>query len=367
MKVWSAIFNLFAVVLMAFLLILFYRTEEVNTQQFEELRLRYAVDYATEAAFSRVVRSGDLGMDYVDIDNVEIGPGLALDAFKSIICLNYDMSMSRENMMHIENFIPTGVLFTRNGYYILELSETDSTPKGVALGGDGVTGGEWSLKWSVKYPYKVDGANIGSSKDEVTNRIYSISLNPVKDEEWTAVEKGTGLISDGKAYNTGTELYQPIGLTAQKAKFEITKLIMDDINYAINNRNYYNTTHKKMGTFYLPVTSEAKASINNVRRPTLIMFMQGVDFAGGNSVDTSSVGGVMAVRKRVVIGFRDTVSNINYYCYEKQLSKLQVEFPGRYKPEEMLDSIEEAAIKNYKPHILALTYELDDKNILDGF
>ncbi len=355
MKVWSAIFNLFAVVLIAFLLILFYRTDAVNTRQFEELRLRYAMDYATEAAFRATIGVDDIGIDYTDIDNVQINPSLALETFKAVISLNYDMSLSEENMMHIENFIPTGVLFTRDGYYILELSETDSTPKSVSLGGDGVTGGEWSLKWSVKYPYKMEKGNY----------LYAVSLNPVQDEEWTRVEKGTGQILDGKAFTD--PIYGYTGLNAKEIKTEISKIVMEDINYAINNRNYYNTTNAKMGTFYLPVASQAKTSINNVRRPTLMMFMQGVDFAGEQPIDGASVGGVMTVRKKVVIGFRDNNTGLEYYCYEKQLSKLQDEYPGKYTPIKFFDTMEEAAREGYEPHVLALSFDLDDKNISDGF
>ena len=49
------------------------------------------------------------------------------------------MSASEENLAHLDNYIPTGVLCGNNGYYILTMSEDDTTPT------DGVKGGEYSL------------------------------------------------------------------------------------------------------------------------------------------------------------------------------------------------------------------------------
>ena len=358
MKVWSAIFNLFAVVLLAFLLILFYRTEEVNTRQFEELRLRYAMDYATEAAFRATIGVDDIAIDYVDMDGVQINPSLALETFKAIICLNYDMSLSEENMRHIENAIPTGVLFTRDGYYVLELSEIDTTPKSVAQGGDGVTGGEYVLKWSIKYPYKVYKERAGKKY------WYATSLNPLVDGRWTRVEVGTGTISDGKTFND--LIYGITGLSAKEVKTEISRLVMNDIAYIIDNRNMQETAIGKMGRFYLPVSSQTETTINNVRRPTLMMFMQGVDFAGNDILDGASVGGAMTVRKRVVVGFRDVGAGIDYYCYERQLTQLEKEFPGKiFNAIKFFDSMEDAAREGFEPHVLALSYDLEDKNVKD--
>lgn len=353
MKVWSAIFNLFAVIMIAFLLILFYRTEDVNSRQFEELRLRYAMDYATEAAFRATIGVDDISIDYTDMDNVQINPSMALETFKAVICLNYDMSLSAENLRHIENSIPTGVLFTRDGYYILDMVEVDTTPKSVAQGGDGVTGGEWALKWSIKYPYKIDKGIYW----------YAASLNPVVDGKWTRVEKDTGLIEDGKEFND--PIFGATGLNAKEIKSEISRLVMVDITYAIDNRNVQNTTNEKMGKFYLPSISNTETTINNVRRPTLMMFMQGVDFAGSTPIDGASVGGVMTARKKIVVGFRDTNTGTDYYCYEKQLSQLTP--ASRYSPVRFFDDMEDAARDGFEPHVLALSFDLDDKNLSDDF
>lgn len=360
MKVWSAIFNMFAVIIIAFLLILFYRTEEVNSRQFEELRLRYAMDYATEAGFRVTIGVDDISMDYVDMDNVQINPSLALETFKAVICLSYDMSISDENMMHIENSIPTGLLFTRDGYYILDLAEIDTTPKSVAQGGDGVHGGEYALKWSVKYPYKIYKESMGKKY------WYATTLNPLADESWTRVEVGTGLIADGKSFN------DPIngitGITAKEVRTNISNLVMSDIEYVIDNRNYQNTINDKMGKFYLPTSSGTKTTINNVRRPTLMMFMQGVDFTGAKRVDASSVGGVMTTRKKLVVAFIDMGTGSKYYCYEKQLTELQKKFPDKtYKAINFFEKMEDAALEGYEPHVLALSYILDAKSIKEDF
>ena len=64
MKVWSAIFNLIAVVIIAIMLLVINNIDEVNHRQFEEIRLSYAIDYAVEAAFRAAVDTDSIGTDY---------------------------------------------------------------------------------------------------------------------------------------------------------------------------------------------------------------------------------------------------------------------------------------------------------------
>lgn len=285
MKVWSAIFNFIAVILIAFMLIIFYRFDVVHTKQFEEQRLRHAMDYATEAAFRQTLGIDDLGMDYTDLENIKINPSLALDTFKNIICLNYDMAPSKENFAHIESFIPTGVLFTNDGYYILEEVEKSEN--------------EYGLHWSMKRPYLLEQVSEG--------KLYLYALN-IYSQAWSRVDFDGG-VEDGLSYEN-------TGLTRSKVELGISDIINQDINYMIYTRNIVDRPGEKMPMFYLP--SNTKSIImNTINKPALLIMMQNVDFACEYLIDAASVGGSSVDRKKVVVGFIE--NGIRYYCYEKQL------------------------------------------------
>ena len=89
MKVWSSIFNLIAVLIIAIMLIVVNKISDTNARQFEEIRLSYAVDYAVEAAFRSAIATDTIGTDYVEggLEEVKLNPTLILDTFDNILCL----------------------------------------------------------------------------------------------------------------------------------------------------------------------------------------------------------------------------------------------------------------------------------------
>ena len=106
MKVWSAIFNLIAVMMLVFMLVMYLNYTKVLKRDFDQARLNQALEYATEGMFQKTIEVEDIDTDYSDMYSVEINPSDSLDIFECIMCFNYNMSPSEENKKHIENFIP---------------------------------------------------------------------------------------------------------------------------------------------------------------------------------------------------------------------------------------------------------------------
>lgn len=336
MRHWSIMYVVVCFYVLAIVMFSAYEMVNQGKQEFEELRLRYAVDYATEGAFRCTLGIDDIGTDYVDMDNVKINPSVSLETFKTILAMSYDMSLSEENMRHIENSIKAGVLFTRDGYYYLDMEEVDNTPT------DAVKGMEYQLRWGVKNPYKIQKGGYW----------YSVNLNPYVDEEWTSVEIGTGKIEEGKQFNDPVR--GVTGLVGKEVQAAISSLVMSDINRVIAKRNAERLDGEGTPSMYVPAGADTK-TINNIKRPTLIMILQGVDFAGQKRLDAVSVGGVRTTRKKLVVGFEER--GIKYYCYEQQLPISELA-SAKY----FFNSMEEAAKEGYEPHFTYLAKIIDNKN-----
>lgn len=332
MRLWGAIINIFGVLALGWVLIVLGQTEILDEKQFEELRLRHAMDYATEAAFRASISVEDIGIDYADISGVIVNPAPVLDVFESVLSISYDMARGAENKGKIQNAIPAGVLFATDGYYILEYVDITETEKG--------------LHWSVKKPYVVEG-KIGSK-----SYIYAVNLY---NEDWVAVTKGAAgnvsrmVIEEGKEYVNAA---RNTGLTRTKVQESIIELIRKDLAYQIYARNVDLNT--EMPAFYLPVGKEMQG-VNNVDRPTLLLFMQGLELGGISSkVAVASVGGVRVQRKMQVVGFEE--NGRHYYCYEKQLPTTELG-----KVSKLFKSIEEAAKEGYTPHYVYMERRVEIK------
>ena len=254
MKVWGSIFNLIAVVIIAIMLIIFNNIEETNSRQFEELRLAQAVDYAVEGAFRSAIATDTIGTDYTNggMEEVQINPTQVMDTFYNIMCISYDMSNSPENKAKIEQSVATAVLCGIDGYYILESVEVDNDPY------DPVVGGEYALSWGIKRPYIVR-SDYG--------RVYAANLVNEKTIEYTKDSKLMYRSSYGEENVDGDGITDLGAGDVGRAKVnqEISKLITEDINYAIHSRNI-NSTEEKMKSFYVPsadtMTSETVSFIN---------------------------------------------------------------------------------------------------------
>ncbi len=330
MKVWAAIFNVFAIMILMMLLVIYRNVTVTHEREFQEVRLAQAVQYSAEAAFLETLQVEDLDIEYSDIGAVVINPGDSLDIFESVMCLNYNMSASEENKAHIEAYVPTAVLSCNDGYYIATLSEIDTTIN------DSVKGKEYRLKWSVKKPYLVQ---IGATS-------YAVTLN---NEDWISARSNAGALD----IRTGTSYGEsggPAGLNKDAVLREVNTRINKDIAFQIDVRNFDKNSWDYK--FYLP-PQQTQTGVNPISRPGLLIFMQGVDFAGTQKIDVVSVAGLKTTRKIVVIGFVDGAGN-RYYCYEGQLPDAMTPFVR-----EFFSNIDEAAKANYKPHYEYLAKRID--------
>ena len=331
MKVWSAIFNMIAIIIIAIMLIVFYKIEDTNARQFEEARLAQAIDYAVEGAFRAAVATDSISTDYTNggLEEVQLNPSQIMDTFYNLVCLNYDMVNSVENKGRIENSVATAVLCCIDGYYILESTEIDSNPMDVIIGG------EYKLKWGYKRPYLVYSQN--------NTRLFTANLVNEKTLEYQVGQ--TYLSRQSFDSSKGEDQGLPhTGLTREIVDNAISKLITEDINYAIHTRNI-NSTNNKMRSFYLP-SGDTMTAINQIKSPSLIIIFQDSSFLNGYDIDISSVGGARVKVKSSVVGFTVSGDSTKYYCYAgQQLEETGVTVVERF------DSLHEAAMAGFHPHI----------------
>ena len=148
-----------------------------------------------------------------------------------------------------------------------------------------------------------------------------------------------------------------VALTREKADQAISKLITEDINYAINARNI-NHTEEVIRSFYMP-SSDSMTAVNQIKSPSLIMIFQDSTFLNGYNLDAVSIGGARVRVKAQVLGFTvaGDPTGQKYYCYAGQ--QMGGTFKsGEPKPEinivERLSSIHQATRKGYLPHLMFL-------------
>lgn len=360
MKVWSAFFNIIAVIIIAIMIMVINKIDATNQRQFEEIRLAYAVDYAVEASFRSSIATDSIGTDYVagGLEEVKLNPTLVLDTFYNVLSLSYDRSMSEDNFQQIKQSVVTGVLCAVDGYYILEEVEVDNNPYDVLIGE------EYELRWGVKRPYlvydetgdRLFAANLVNEKTiEYIPKEKQILVNPTDDLPSSLIYRSTYRSNTGDDVDKG-----PTGLTSEMVKHSISQLITEDINYAIHLRNL-NTTNNKINSFYLP-TSESMTAINELKSPSIILIFQDSSFLNGYKLDVTSVGGTRVKTKSNVIGFKIAGSNELYYCYAGQ----QLGLDRENNPKRSInivarfDTLHDAALAGYKPHFDFLSYSFGD-------
>lgn len=337
MKIWSALFNMIAVILILFLSIAYFNTTRVLERDFDQARLNLAVEFATRAMFEKTLEIEDLGMDYTELGNVQINSSDALDIFTSLMCINYDMSTSEENKRHIENSIASAVLAGSDGFYITQLVKDDTVK------GDGLVGDSKVLRWSPKIPYYV----------HVNNKTYAINF--VEQTYASVNQHKNGASNDSTSIMVPTTPGYPLSITDRVALQSVNNQIVDTIlnEMKVSNDNRKSVDYK----FYLPVETTAKG-VNPIDGPSVLVLMQGVDFASSQRLNSLSVSGYKVVKKIHVVGFLEAATGRRYYCYTTQLpseeSTLDPSNPdGKlYIVEDYFDSMRDAAMDNrhYTPH-----------------
>ena len=335
MKTWSALFNFIAVWIIIIMLTVLYRHVDAIQADYDTAVLRQVIEYAGEAAFnSAVVQSGDIGMDYTKLGKVQLYTSEALRVFEDIVCLSYGMSLSAENRAHIESLIPSAILCTYDGYYITKLAD------------DNVA----ELKWSLKIPYTIEAKRNGKTST-VAIRMDS-EENFVIDNDDT-----TGKVKPYKSYGNGEDGagFQDSELNRDIARARINTIITNALSHNISQisadrggKNY---------RVYLPAETTF-TGINTIDGPSLIILLEGGDFAGKAKVSEAAISGLKVVRKRWVMGFKDAEGNL-WYCYESQLTDEVLSDPNIQVNDRPFSSPLDAALSGYKPHFKLLATDIN--------
>lgn len=292
MKVWSAIFNLFAVVIMMFIAVMQLYTYKTYQRNFEQARLNLTVDYAAEAAFKTTINSNDNGLDYTNMNNIGINPSNCIDIFDRLICYNYNLSVSDENYKAINNSITAMVLSADDGYYIAQ-TVYDTTR--------GSTDGEqYGLHWSTKQPYML----------ERNNKIYLVNIT---NKTFKIVDKSNGWSESTKKLGDSV-----IGdsLSVNEAMQVVNDSITNSIIQEINQKSLSGSAFEYK--FQLPIQT-TKSGVNPIKGPGLIVLMNKATFMTSEDIKAISVSGYQTKEKTYIVAYRE--NGKKYYCYDGQLTK----------------------------------------------
>ncbi|GKX28639.1 hypothetical protein SH1V18_11190 [Vallitalea longa] len=299
------------------LIIFFFRYIERDLQEFEQLRLSYAVDYASDAAIWELLNSRDLSMDYSDFNYLSADPNLALDTFIDVFSANYGMNFDKNNLDHIKmNFIPVFVVAMYDGYYMATLKVVSNN---LNYPENGISNADWDLKFGPKMPY-IYKNNATYALNMSGESALKIEEDEKTKEPWLTKIEGL-----------------PVGIKSKKANLsEINKIISANISYTINQINETNT--KWANTFYIPSSLTTYSGVNPIEGPSVIALVQNVDLATTKPISSFSVAGSKLEKSRMVAGY--TREGIKYYCYVDNL-------PSSIKAENLFPNVKEAAKEGY--------------------
>ena len=293
MKAWSAIFSLIAVWILMIMMAVAYRQLDAIQTDYDTAVLRQVIDYAGKAAFEKAKKSGQLGISYIDIDSVRLDPSEVLKEFENIVCMSYNMSLSDENRVYIESFISAAVLCTYDGYYVAQRVDDTST----------------ILEWSLKIPYTY------TSKDGT--KVVTLNMNV---DKGYVIDKATGDVSEYNAFGAAETGIQATELNRNIANARINSIINNVLSFSVAK------TTADIGGKWYRVYIPAKTTItgiNTINKPSLIILLEGGKFAGKAKIREAAISGLTVVSREWIVGYKDMDGNM-LYCYESQLSDLEI-------------------------------------------
>lgn len=312
MKIWGAIFNLIAIVIIVMLLGAFYNITTTLDRDFDTQLFNQAVEYATESAFRSAIEHSDVGIEYSDINNSELNTGKILDKFSTMMCLNYNIALSDYNKKQVIYSVAAMALTTGDGYYILETRR-----------GDYNNSTEYVKHWSLKRPYIYDYSG---------TRKYALNV---------LTKKAISVDADGTINNVYVAYPLSGGADMVLVNDIVTKAIMTEIKN--NNINNDEIDFR----FLLPSKTSADG-VNPMNSPGLIVLVNSMDFVSKEKISVVSVSGYKVVAQEYIIGFRDMTNGRLYYCYENQMNEEDIN--TRYVVDNYFKTKREAAEMGYSPH-----------------
>lgn len=309
------IINLAAVIFLSALLVAYLQYWSKERNEIEQLKLSYAIDYATDAGAMAMLQTGSLEMDYTMRKAFSVNPQLALDTFIDVFCFNYDLQPTPENRALIKDFIPVATVATYDGYYMasqqLYRNGGGNYPETAANDVD------WDLSFGMKNPYSYHYG--GTSYALNMGMDYTLALTG------SSLTKELGLPPTA----TGT-------MTEKDAMDEINKMISGDMANLINNTNEANPNWKNV--FYIPSQLTTISGVNSIEGPGFLVLMQGLTITTSRPISGFSVSGAKIDETRMVAGY--TRNGTKYYAYADTLSDSVV-------VEALFTTVKEAALAEY--------------------
>ncbi|THF73914.1 hypothetical protein [Cohnella fermenti] len=312
------IVNLVVIIFLAALLTgyMTYRYKESN--EIEQLKLSYAIDYATDAGTMAMLDTASLDMDYSKFKYLNMDPNLALDAFLDVFCFNYDLPPTKENKDMMKDYIPVAAVATFDGYYLASHQLVHNN------GGDypetAENDSDWDLVFGMKLPYSY-------KPDGNSSATYALNMGL---EYYYALEGGTlskqmGLPPD----ESGT-------LTPNEARKYINDKIANSMADSIDTFNENNPNWQN--SFYIPSSLTTFSGVNPIEGPSFLVLVQGLNLTTARSISGFSVSGSKIDLVRSVVGY--TRNGQHYYAFADKV-------PEGVAVEELFTSLDEAAEDGY--------------------
>ncbi len=292
---------------------LVYVQKEKN--EIEQLKLSYAIDYASDAGAMAMLETTRLDMDYTNGKSTfTVDPQLALNAFLEVFCFNYDMMPTDRNKQLIKDFIPVAAVATSDGYYL-------ATHQLVRNGGGNypdnpgreVNDGDWDLIFGMKLPYLYEGPDA----------TYALNMGLKDSLRMTAdsLTKPKGL---------------PPGLTELRARTLMNNLVSADMANSINEINEENVNWRN--SFYIPSQLTTTTGVNPIEGPSFLVLVQGVNLTTSRPISGFSLSGTKIEEARMIAGYvRD---GIHYYAYADKVPEGSV-------VDDLFTTFKEAAAAGY--------------------
>ncbi|QMV40499.1 hypothetical protein [Cohnella cholangitidis] len=310
------IVNMLAVVFIAALLVAYIVYVQKEKSEIEQLKLSYAIDYASDAGAMAMLETTNLDMDYTKGQfSFSVDPQLALDAFLDVFCFNYDMMPTEQNKALLKDFIPVAAVATNDGYYMAthQLVRNGGGNYPDNPGGE-VNDGDWDLVFGMKMPYLY-----ASGSD-----IYALNM---------------GLKHSLKINNNSLTKPEgiPPGLTEVTARALMSNLVSEDMANSIDEMNETNPYWRN--AFYIPSQLTKNSGVNPIEGPSFLVLVQGVNLTTSRPISGFSVSGTKIVGARMVIGYKP--GGVPLYAYADKVDE------GTVTVVDLFTSIEEAAEAGY--------------------
>ncbi|MDX8360770.1 hypothetical protein [Cytobacillus sp. IB215316] len=316
--------NITSLLFFAALIVGFVNYVKNETDEIEQLRLSYAIDYATDAGAQEMLRTGSLDMDYGNHKYLNINPELALESFLNVFAFNYDMVPSEENKQTIKQYMPVAAVATFDGVYLanhqLVRNRGGNYPEGP------VNDADWDLIFGMKTPYTHNDSGVSYALNMGMSYTIAIDGNVMRRDEGLPPRDG-------------------VPLTKQQAWSMINKIISQDMAYSINKTNEHNPDWAN--NFYIPDSISSVRDNNSIQGPSFITLVQGLDFTTPRPISAFSISGSKIDQARMVGAYIRNVNgeDIKYYAYLDKIP--EVDIGASIQLINVFSTVREAASEGY--------------------